>query len=132
MNKRKLIIIASVAVIVAVLLFIAGYFFWKYTELKKNPDVIAQETSKLLVEKINKLYALPGDEEPTVAKIKDKSKLGDQEFFKNAENDDYILIYTNGKLALIYREKENKLINVGPISIDSESSSKKADNPSTP
>jgi len=63
------------------------------------------------------LYALP-DEDPVVGKIQDREKLSDQEFFKNAANGDDLLIYQESKLAIIYRASENKLINVGPVSIN--------------
>jgi len=98
------------------LALIAGYFFWQYTKLKANPDAAAQETTQRLVGKVEKLYQLP-DEKPTVAQINDKDKLKEQPFFKSAQNGDYLLIFTNAKLAVLYREGENKLINVGPIAI---------------
>lgn len=109
------------AVIILALAAAAGYFFWQYNNLKNNPNAAAQETTQRLVAKVNQLYVLPGDEQPTVAQVQDKEKLKDQAFFNKAENGDYILIYTNAKLALLYREKDNKLINVGPVTISDQS-----------
>jgi hypothetical protein len=80
---------------------------------------------------VSQLYAVPGDEQPTVAQVQDKEKLKDQSFFSKAENGDYILIYTNNKLALLYREKEDKLINVGPVSISDQNSAATGDNSGT-
>lgn len=114
--SRNKIIIAVIAAVIVILALIAGYFFWQYTNLKANPDAAAQETTQRLVNKVSKLYALP-EEKPTVAQINDKEKLKEQPFFKSAENGDYLLIFTNTKLAVLYREKDNKLINVGPIAI---------------
>jgi hypothetical protein len=105
------------AVLVVAIAAAAVFFFMQYKNLKDNPDAAAQETTQRLVGEVGKLYALPGDETPTVALVQDKDKLKDQSFFAKAENGDYILIYTNSKLALLYREKDNKLINVGPVSI---------------
>lgn len=118
-NKNKLIVFAVTAAVVVILAGLAGFFYWKYTDLRANPDSVAQETTQRLVNKVGNLYALP-DEEPTVAQISDREKLNDQPFFQNAENSDYLLIFTNAKLAVLYREDENRLINVGPIAITPE------------
>lgn len=112
---RNKLTIVTIAVMI-LLALIAGYFFWQYTKLKANPDAAAQETTQRLVGKVEKLYQLP-NEKPTVAQINDKDKLKEQPFFKSAQNGDYLLIFTNSKLAVLYREGENKLINVGPIAI---------------
>lgn len=114
-HGRNKLAIVTIAVMV-LLALIAGYFFWQYTKLKANPDAAAQETTQRLVGKVEKLYQLP-DEKPTVAQINDKDKLKEQPFFKSAQNGDYLLIFTNAKLAVLYREDDNKLINVGPIAI---------------
>jgi hypothetical protein len=110
------------AVVIVVLAVLAGFFFWQYNNIKANPDSVAQETTQRLVGKVDRLYAIP-DEEPTVAQISDKEKLEDQPFFQNAENGDYLLIFTNAKLAILYRENENRLVNVGPIAITPEEQS---------
>lgn len=93
----------------------AGFFFWQYTHLKNGSST--QETTQRLVSKVGAIYELPSDEQPTVAQVQDKEKLKDQTFFAKAQNGDYILIFTNAKLALLYREKSHKLINVGPIAL---------------
>lgn len=116
-RRTKVVLWVVAGVIILALAAAAGYFFWQYMSLKNNPNAAAQETTQRLVGKVAQLYALPGDEQPTVAQVQDKEKLKDQAFFAKAENEDYILIYTNSKLALLYREKDNKLINVGPITI---------------
>lgn len=115
-SRPKTFIIIG-AVLVVLLAGAAGFFFWQYTKLKNDPNTVAKETTERLIDKVGVLYSLPTDEQPTVAQVQDKEKLKDQVFFAKAENSDYILIYTNAKLAILYREKENKLINVGPIAI---------------
>lgn len=74
-------------------------------------------TTKRIIDKVSKLYSLPTDEQPTLAQVKDLKKLEGQPFFAKAAEGDYILIYANSKMALLYRESENKLVNVGPITI---------------
>lgn len=127
----KILVWVVSALVVLGLAAAAGYFFWQYNNLKNNPNLAAQETTQRLVSKVGQLYAVPGDEQPTVAQVQDKEKLKDQAFFSKAENGDYIIIYTNAKLALLYREKDNKLINVGPVTISDQNSSNSTDNNQT-
>ena len=68
--------------------------------------------------------SVPADETPTLASVTDKTKLKDQPFFKDAENGDQILIFPQAKKAIIYRESTNKLINVGPIAITTDTAAK--------
>ncbi len=121
----KIVLIIVGSVLVLALAAAAGYFFWQYNALKNNPNAAAQETTQRLVGKVGQLYQLPGDEQPTVVQVQDKEKLKDQAFFAKAENNDYLLIYTNAKTALLYRETENKLINVGPVSISNQNEATK-------
>ena len=115
-NNGKFIAIILTVVIV-ILAGLSVYFFKQYKHLKDNPDAVSQDTAKHTVQMVGKIYAVPTDEEPTVAEVKDKEKLKDQAFFKGAQNGDKILIYTKNKVAIIYRENDNKIINVGPIAL---------------
>lgn len=105
-------------VIVVALAIASMYFYLQYQKIKKNPQIVAKQETDALVEQVSKLIDLPKDETPTVATVLDKEKLKDQPFFNNAQNGDKILIYTKAKKAIIYRPKDHKLINVGPIAID--------------
>lgn len=129
-SKSKVLIVVGV-VVIALLAAAAGFFFYQYMNLKQNPNAVSQETTKRIVQKVSQLYALPKDEEPTIAEVKDKDKLKEQAFFKDASNGDYILIYTKTKIALLYREKENKLMNVGPIAISDQDAQNGATTPAS-
>lgn len=118
-KHRKLPMILLTAVIV-VLLAIIGVLAWKYQQANKDEAAENKETSLRIIDKISDLYLVPTNEEPTVALVQDKSKLGNQEFFKKAQNGDYLIIYQKDKIAMIYREKDNKLVNVGPVNLDSQ------------
>jgi hypothetical protein len=115
-NQKKLILFG--ALLIAVLLIIIGFLFIKYNKASNDPQSAAKATTKRIVERVGSIYDLPTDEEPTVAQVQDKAKLQGQVFFAKAQNGDYILVYSKNKLAMIYREKDGKLINVGPINID--------------
>lgn len=97
----------------------AGAFFWlqQHKDVSSAPNKDTNEqTSVRILRKVSKIYALPKNEEPSVAAIEDSSKLADQNFFAKAQDGDYLLVYPEAKLALIYREQAGQLINVGPIS----------------
>ena len=122
-KKNTVLILAGVIVL---LLAIIGVLGWKYQHANKNEASKNKETSKRVVAEVSKLYFVPTNEEPTVALIQDKDKLGNQEFFKKANNGDYLLIYQKDKIALIYREKDNKLVNVGPVNLDNQNKAQTA------
>ncbi len=113
-----MIILIGLGIVILALGIVAFYFYNQYQQIKKNPNAVAKQETDALVDQVGKLIELPKDETPTVATVLDKEKLKDQPFFANANNGDKILIYTKAKKAIIFRPKENKLINVGPIAID--------------
>lgn len=114
-KRKKTLWTIAAGMSVLVFAIIAAFFFKQYQEVKNNPDAAAKVTSERILEKVSKLYFLPGSEEPTVAQIEDKEKLANQSFFSGAQNGDYLLVYPEAKLALLYREEANKLVNVGPV-----------------
>lgn len=118
--KRKQLLTIILGSVIAILVVVIGVLGWKYQQASKSPDAEAKKTSSRVIEKVSSLYMVPGDEEPTVAQIQDKNKLGNQDFFKNTQNGDYLLIYQKNKVALVYREKDDKLVTVGPVNIDAE------------
>lgn len=78
----------------------------------------AQAEVDMLVSEVGKLIALPADEKPTIATVSDAEKVKEQAFFKNAKNGDKVLIYTNAKKAILYRQSENRIIEVGAVNIN--------------
>lgn len=66
---------------------------------------------------IGKHYLLPANEEPALATIVDKNKIN-SEFFKQAENGDRVLIYQKNRIAIIYRPSIDRIVAVGPVTID--------------
>lgn len=120
-GKKKKVIIG--VIITVVILALAGFIVWQQLQIRtlKDPTAAAaqaQEDAKTLSAKVGKLMQLP-DETPTVATVQDASKLKGQDFFKDAKNGDKVLIFTSAKKAVIYRESDNKIINSGPIVLNS-------------
>lgn len=124
-TKKKLIAQVVVVLLVVGLVATSIFFYRQYQNLKSNPEAAAQENVKILTEEVGKLINIP-DETPTVAVVEDKESLKDQAFFKDARKGDKVLIFPAAKQAIIYRERDNKLINVGPISLDQQNSQQPA------
>ena len=82
----------------------------------QNNELLSEDDILALVTKISKHIMLPVNEEPTIATIVDAEQLSqDQAFYSNVKDGDKVLIYMNAQKALIYRESEDLLINVGPV-----------------
>lgn len=113
-SLRWLVIITSIVFIIVAVA--AGFFAMQFFALKSSPEVADDEVSKRIISKVESIYMLP-EGQPTVAKVQDKEKLNGQVFFEKAEDGDYLVIYSDAKLALLYREDTDKLVNVGPISV---------------
>lgn len=118
MRRNKKLLVFLLSGIIVVLLAIIGILIWKYQQANVDEASKNQETSERIIEKVSRIYVVPANEEPTVALIQDKSKLGNQEFFKETKNGDYLLIYKKGKIAMVYREEVDKLVNVGPVNLE--------------
>lgn len=106
----------------AVLALIPSYYFYtKYQEsqkLLKNPQQAARQEVASTVAKLAKLMVLPKDETPTIATVTDRNKLKEQPFFAKSQNGDKVILYIKAKKAILFREKENKIIEVAPINIE--------------
>lgn len=92
------------------------------TQLEKqieDPQAEAKKQTEELLKKISQVMVLPADEEPTIATVSDLSKLSQQEFFKNAQLGDKVIIYYKAKKAILYRPFENKIIELAPLVGDS-------------
>jgi competence protein ComGC len=111
-NRSSLVIAGG---IITLLLIISGVLFYNYTKLKHNSAGSGEAAATRVISEVNKLYQAPTDETPVVEQVQDKSQLADQQFFAKAAAKDYVLLYKKNKLAVVYRESTNKLINVGPI-----------------
>lgn len=103
--------IALVVFIVLAAIFVFNYIQTR-NELNRaaNPEKVAQEQAADLSGEVSKYLELPQGETPTVATVSDVEKLKDQAFFKNAQNGDQVLIYSNAGRAVLYRPSTKKII----------------------
>ncbi len=90
----------------------SGYFYWQYREaVNSNPIYETEQVTAA----VRRLMDLPQDSLPTLATVTEKEKLQGQDFFKNAENGDKVLIYVDEGKAILYRPSINKIIDIAPI-----------------
>jgi hypothetical protein len=99
--------------LMALLIVVASGVFYIYLQ---KPKAVASETVPVLStdQVIDKVYSLadPKPEgKPAVALIKDIDEVrkGNPEFYKDAQNGDYFVLYS--AKAFVYRPGENKIIN---------------------
>lgn len=136
-NKKIGNIMKKILIVVLIVVVLGGLGFFGFTVIqengdlkaqlkrandeiqtyKTNPQEAAQAEVKRYVEEVGKLYALPADEQPSVATVSDKSKLKNEAFFASAENGDITLIYPNAKLAILYRPSTKQIVNVSSVTI---------------
>jgi uncharacterized protein HemX len=125
LTPKKVLVLLLIVVLAAG----AGYFAYKYNQANNeakrlaDPKIAATQQVNDLVAQVGKLVELPEGQTPTIATVTDKSKLSSQAFFKNAENGDKVLIYTQSKRAILYRPSTNKVIEIAPLNIGNNSSS---------
>lgn len=113
--------------LIFLLVVLAGGSVYLYSEyrdvneelsvLRADPDAAVQKDVDELKEKVGRLTELPEGEEPTVATVNDVEAIRDQSFFKNAQNGDRVLIYTEARRAILYRPDTDKIIEVGPVNL---------------
>lgn len=125
-GKKKInplmIMVTILFIFIIGLISSAFYFYKKYKEAIKNPEIVVQDEKKDITEKVRKLIELP-EEEPLIATITDKEKLREQVFFSKAQNGDKILFFMNSPKAILYRPSTNKIIEVSFLIKNSQSSS---------
>src|SRR3989339_468579 len=114
-KKGSGLLVFLLTIMVFVGLFGSIYFYYKYNQVKNNPEVVSQKEVNDVVKSVSKLMILPSEEVPSVATVLDKEKLSNQPFFSNVENGDKLLIFPKAMQAIIYRPGSNKIIKVGPI-----------------
>lgn len=91
-------------------------------EQQSTEDQVSIEAKKeieKIIQQVGKLILLPVEQEPVIATIQNAEALVNQQaFYHDTKDGDKLLVYS--QKAIIYRESENKLINVGPVYFDNE------------
>lgn len=110
-------ILALVVLCVLITAFAFSYYK-EASELRENPQKVAQEEIADIVAKVNRHMILPENETPTAATVADPDVLKkNQPFFNNAKTGDRVLIYANALKAILYNPETDKIVEVAPLSI---------------
>lgn len=120
-TRKQLVVIVSVATVLIAAISSAAFFFAKYNSLKQASSSNSQDLQERISKKVAMHFEAP-NETPTIAQINNQSQLQKQqgEFFNNAQNGDYLVIYPKKQIAVIYREGTDRIINTGPIDLQSQ------------
>lgn len=114
--------IGSIVLLILFLLVVvaagaAVYFYRQLSELKQDPQKVAQDEVDAVVERVGKIMVLPEGEQPTLATVAAPERLKDQPFFAKAKVGDKVLLYANARKAILYDPVANKIVEVAPINI---------------
>lgn len=80
-----------------------------------SPDELIREKNAQIIASAAKQIALPSDEQPLLATVSDKNELQNQDFFKQAENGDKILLFPKHKKAFLYRPSMDRVLAQAPL-----------------
>ncbi|CAN5154175.1 hypothetical protein BH11PAT3_BH11PAT3_2920 [soil metagenome] len=107
-NNKSLFRNMGLVLLVIALFGLAVYGYIHYKHGKEG------DVTMILVE-VGRLVDLPQGETPTIATVTDLKPLGSQEFFKDAQIGDKLLLFTRSKRAILYRPSTKKIIVVAPL-----------------
>ncbi len=119
----------GIIVLVIILLASVGYYALRQSgyletfrlarQLQEQKQIQQQSTDQdqEVLKHLKSIFLLPEDVTPTMAVITDVSivQKKDPQFFANAKNGDRLILYPN--LAIIYDDKANKIIHIGPLQV---------------
>lgn len=123
---RRLLIFAPLMLLIA-LIALGGYVGYTYYN---SPSLRADRESAELIKVVSRLIELPSGT-PQIATVSDVTQLKNQPFFARAQNGDKVLIYPSEKKAILYRPSTKKIVDAGPVQINTATPSAQTQTPAT-
>ena len=80
-----------------------------------SPDDLIRQKNAAIIASAAKQIALPTNEQPILATVSDRDKLQNQDFFKQAQNGDKILLFPKNKKAFLYRPSLDQVLAQAPL-----------------
>lgn len=119
--KKKILIVA----VVIILVIAGGVYYW--TTSKPEGGVPSAEVESIL-SKLGTHMLLPSGETPQIGQIDDPVEgAKTQPFIAGAVKGDLLIVYVKAAKAIVYSPSRDIIVNVGPVSMDSEESSTPAE-----
>lgn len=118
-SSVKTFFIVLLFLLLAAAVAAAVYFYRQYNLIKADPNIIAQKETDVLKKSLSSIMDVP-NEEPSIATVIDVEKIKDQPFFSKAQNGDKVIVYASAKQAILFRPSAKKIINVAPVSFESD------------
>ncbi len=118
-KNKKNPLVPILLVVVLVLGGAAFYFYNQNQDARTNPDELVNQQndaeSEEVVNNLKTVLLIDTDKKATVARVEDPEvlKKNNPDFYKNAEQGDYLVLYP--ARAIIFRNGEGKIINIAPI-----------------
>jgi hypothetical protein len=116
-SDRKKTVTATFIVAIVLSIGTTLYFYKQLSDVKRDPQKVAQAEAAALIGRVSKIIELPQGEQPTIATVTDPDKLRTQSFFARAKRGDKVLIFTNSRKAILYDPVANKIVEAAPIDI---------------
>jgi hypothetical protein len=112
LHKTSFMYLIVICILFFLLVFVSYHYFSLKQEVRQleAQSQLAPEAERLTSE-VGRLIQLP-DEQPTIARVTNASKLKDQPFFAKAKDGDRVLIFTKAKKMILYRPTEKQIIEV--------------------
>ncbi|HJQ08832.1 MAG TPA: hypothetical protein VJ836_05125 [Candidatus Saccharimonadales bacterium] len=123
-RHTKMFKIVIVIAVVAAAAWLAAAYYQSRIEVENLKNDLAgtpKREADELIQKIGMHMVLP-NETPTIATVKDVTKLVDQPFFKHAKNGDKVLMYTRIKKAILYNPSSGKVVEVAYLNVKTDDS----------
>lgn len=130
-NPKAFGILVIMVVVISLLIFLIKdrqSLRAELSQLENNPQLQSENEAETLKQEISQFYEVPEDEVPTVATVVDATKVKNQSFFKNSQNGDKVLLFSNAGKAILYRPSTKKIIEVAPINLGESTGDKNENN----
>jgi hypothetical protein len=111
-TSRWLIVLGGLSIVGVAVAFVV-----LHSHHANTPAASGLAEEQAVAAKVSKHYILPTNETPALATVTDSKKLNTP-FLKNAKDGDEILIYQKNRIVIIYRPGVDRIVGVGPVTID--------------
>lgn len=110
-------LISALLMSIVVLAVALGIVFFRYRQVadKQPPSDVVQANK--LVAALGQTIALP-NEQASIATVADKTKLGNTQLARSAQNGDQLLVFSEARRVILYRPSAKKVIDMFHITAE--------------